>query len=155
MTTQIEQPEKVNALTATEINTIKIFYSAWKKKAPALLDEVCSEHWQDIPLGPGQADGPKGLKDIIKSFSTLFPDVEIIIHEIYGTHERAGVRAAFAFTHDKEILGIAPTGKRVELALHEFHHLKDGKLTHTWHLEDWFGLLLKTGTWAAAGLGGN
>ena len=155
MTTKKEQPELVKALTATEIEAIEIFYSAWKKHEPELLDTVCTADWKDIPLGPGQADGPKGLKDIISGFSAAFPDVEIIIHEIYGTHERAGVRAAFAFTHDKELMGIPPTGEWVELALHEFHYLKDGKLTHTWHLEDWFGLLLKTGTWAGAGLGGN
>ena len=155
MKTEKKLPAMVKALTSEEIEAIETFYSAWKKKKPELLDEVCTPDWQDIPLGPGQADGPKGLKDIITGFSATFPDVEIIIHEIYGNHERAGVRAAFAFTHDKELMGIPATGKWVELALHEFHHLKDGKLTHTWHLEDWFGLLLTTGTWAGKGLGAN
>ena len=43
--------------------------------------------------------------------------------------------------------GIPPAGERVTVALHEFHYLKDGKLTHTWHLEDWFGLMVKSGAW--------
>lgn len=155
MTVQHEQPEMVKALTAEERNAITVFYSAWKKKQPELLDEVCTPGWQDIPLGPGQAEGPKGLQDIISGFSTTFPDVEIVIHEIYGTHERAGVRASFVFTHNSELMGIPATSKKVALALHEFHHLKNGKLTHTWHLEDWFGLLLQSGAWEAKGLGGN
>lgn len=155
MTIQHEQPELVKALTATERNAIETFYSAWKRKQPELLHEVCTPDWKDIPLGPGQADGPEGLQDIIRGFSAAFPDVEIIVHEIYGTHERAGVRAAFTFTHDKELMGIPPTGKKVAIPLHEFHHLKDGKLTHTWHLEDWFGLLVQSGAWQTKGLGNN
>jgi predicted ester cyclase len=155
MAIQHEPSDMVKALTTTERKTIETFYSAWKNKQPELLDEVCTPDWKDIPLGPGQADGPKGLKDIISGFSSAFPDVEIIIHEIYGTYERAGVRAEFVFTHNKELMGIPATGKKVALALHEFHHLKDGKLTHTWHLEDWFGLLMQSGVWSAKGLGQN
>jgi predicted ester cyclase len=130
-------------LTAEELHAITTFYSAWKEKNPALLDEVCTPDWQDIPLGPGQVDGPQGLKDIINHFTGILPDVEIVIHEIFGTHERAGVRAAINFTHVHEVLGIPATGEKVSVALHEFHYLKDGKLTHTWHLEDWFSLIKK------------
>lgn len=138
-------------LTAEEINAVKMFYGAWKLKQPDLLDEVCTPDWKDIPLNPGQVDGPQGLKDMINNFISMFPDVEIVIHEIFGTHERAGVRAEIAFTHQLEVLGIPATGKRVAVALHEFHYLKDGKLTHTWHLEDWFGLLVQSGAWDVKG----
>ncbi len=134
-------------LTAEEISAIQIFYGAWKDKKPELLDEVCTPDWKDIPLNPGQVDGPQGLKDMINSFIAMFPDVEINIHEIFGSHERAGVRAEIAFTQQQKVLGIPATGKKVAVALHEFHYLKDGKLTHTWHLEDWFGLLLQSGAW--------
>lgn len=134
----------VKALTTEERQSIEIFYSAWKEKKPSLLDEVCTPDWQDIPLGKDQVDGPQGLKDIISHFTTILPDIEIIIHEIFGTHERAGVRAAITFTHQHEVLGIPATGKKVTIALHEFHYLKEGKLTHTWHLEDWFSLLMQS-----------
>lgn len=139
--------ELVKALTKQEIDAIEIFYSAWKKKQPELLDDVCASNWKDIPLGPDQEDNPKGLQTIMKQLFLLFPDIEIIIHEIIGTNERAAVRASFEFTHSNEIFGILPTNNKVSLAIHEFHHLKDGKLTHTWHLEDWFGLLKQSDAW--------
>jgi predicted ester cyclase len=46
-------------------------------------------------------------------------------------------------------MGIAPTHKKITIALHEFHHFKDGKLSKTWHLEDWLSMLLQTGAWPA------
>jgi len=147
MNTSKETPEMAEALTIAERKAIEIFYSAWKLKQPELLDEACTPDWQDIPLAPGQAEGPRGLKDIITYFVVKFPDVEINIQEIFGTHERAGVRAEIAFTHQNEFLGIPPSGRKVAIALHEFHYLKNGKLTHTWHLEDWFHLLMQSGAW--------
>jgi predicted ester cyclase len=144
--------ELVKALTKTEIEVIEIFYSAWGKKQPELLDEVCTPNWKDIPLAPNQEDNPKGLQQIMKQFIGQFPDIEVVIHEIFGTHERAGVRASLEFTHNNELLGIPATNRKVSLALHEFHHLKNGKLTHTWHLEDWFGLLMQSGAWQTTGL---
>lgn len=123
-------------LTPTEIHAIEVFYSAWKEKKPTLLDQVCTPDWQDIPLGPGQGPGPQGLGAIIGAFTTAFPDVEVVLHEIFGTHERAGVRASIRFTNPHAIAGAAAPGSPVSITLHEFHYLREGKLTHTWHLED-------------------
>ncbi len=80
-------------------------------------------------------------------FLKAFPDLKIVVHEIVGSTGRAGVRASITGTHLGEIFGVAPTGKYVDVALHEFHHLKDGRITHTWHLEDWFGMLNQIGAW--------
>jgi predicted ester cyclase len=134
----------VKALSKQEIDTIERFYAAWKLKKPEVLEEICTPDWKDIPLAPQQEDNPKGLQAIMKFLFELCPDIEIVIHEIFGSHERAAVRASMQFTHVKEIRGIPPTNKKVTIALHEFHYLKNGKLTHTWHLEDWFGLLMQS-----------
>lgn len=134
----------VKKLTETEIDTIRKFYGAFKMKNPEILEEICTPDWKDSPLAPGQQEGPKGLQKIMKHLFEFCPDLEVIIHDIVGTHERAAVRASMEFTHVNEIMGIPPTHQKVSVALHEFHYLKDGKLTHTWHLEDWFGLLTKS-----------
>lgn len=142
---ETNKEEMVKGLTTSEIESIKTFYAIWGTKQPELLDEICTPDWKDMPLLPNQAAGPKGLQDIIKGFTTDFPDIEINILEIFGTHERAAVRAEIVFTHNKELIGIPATDKKVSVAIHEFHYLKDGKITHTWHLEDWFGLLMQSG----------
>lgn len=134
----------VKALTESEIETIRKFYDTFRMKNPEILDEICTPEWKDIPLAPGQEDGPKGLQEIMKHLFEICPDIEVVIHEIFGTSERAAVRASMEFTHVHEIMGIPPTYQKVSVSLHEFHHLKEGRLTHTWHLEDWFGLFMKS-----------
>lgn len=134
--TTLYPPTNPQPLTPEEIRAIEVFYSAWKEKKPELLDLVCTPDWQDIPLGPGQASGPQGLGAIIGRFTSAFPDTEVVIHELFGTHERVGVRAEIRFSNGHEIPGVPGPGTQVSIALHEFHYLKDGKLTHTWHLEE-------------------
>ena len=137
-----------STLTQRELDSIETFYRAFTDHNPELLDRVCAPDWQDIPLAPGQGPGPNGLKDQITSvFLTAFPDLKIVVHEIVGSQSRAGVRASITGTHLGEVMGVAPTGEAVDIALHEFHHLKDGRLTHTWHLEDWFGLFNRLDVW--------
>ena len=137
-----------STLTEKELQSIQTFYRAFTDHNPDLLDTVCTPDWQDIPLAPGQTPGPDGLKEQITSvFLSAFPDLKIIVHEIVGSPGRAGVRASITGTHLGEVMGVPPTGKPVSIALHEFHHLENGLLTHTWHLEDWFGMLNRLGVW--------
>ncbi|MBV8224510.1 MAG: ester cyclase [Verrucomicrobia bacterium] len=130
-----------------EIRSIETLYKAFNERNPDLLDQACAPDWEDIPMGPGQAPGPDGLKQLLPGFFQALPDLQIIIHEIIGIPGRAGVRASIVGTHRGEILGIKPTGKSVEVSLHEFHHLRDGRIIRTWHLEDWFGLLQQLNAW--------
>jgi len=135
------------ALTAQEIKSIETLYRAFTEKDPDLLDEACTLDWQDIPLAPGQGPGPDGLKKLMPVLFAALPDLKIVVHEIVGSNGHAGVRASIRGTHLGEIFGIAPTGRDIDVALHEFHHLQGGRITHTWHLEDWFGMLILIGAW--------
>ncbi len=138
------------ALSAEAVRSIETMYRAFTEKNPDLLDEAVTPDWRDIPLAPGQGPGPGGLKGLIPGFLKAFPDLKITIHEIVGSAGRAGVRAEITGTHEGEWFGVPPTGKAVRIPLHEFHHLKDGRITHTWHLEDWLGWLTQVGAWPAA-----
>ena len=138
------------ALSEAEMHAIRTLYRAFTDKKPELLHEAVTPDWQDIPLAPGQGPGPEGLKPLMAYFFSAFPDMKITIHEIFGSAGRAGVRAEITGTHRGEFFGVPATGKPVSVALHEFHYLKDGKVTHTWHLEDWFGMLNQVGAWPPA-----
>ncbi|OTP66583.1 ester cyclase [Caballeronia sordidicola] len=140
-------------LNEEERSAIKILYEAFSSGNPDLLDKAVADDWQDIPLAPGQQPGRDGMKPLIRAFVAAFPDIQIEVHDIIGNAQAAGVRAEISGTHSGEWFGVAPTGKRFHIALHEFHRLKDGKITHTWHLEDWFGWMNQVGIWPAKNLG--
>ena len=122
-------------------------YRAFTDQNPDLVDEAVSADWLDLPPALHQAPGPEGIKPIIRAFAAAFPDLRIGVHETFGSAGRIGVRAEIVGTHRGEWSGVARTGKPVRIALHEFHHLRDGRITHTGHLEDWSGMLGQVGAW--------
>ncbi len=142
------KPPLVSGVSAEERLALDTFYRAFSGDV-ALLDASVTEDWMDIPLAPGQAPGREGMKPMIQGFVTAFPDAKVTIHEIIGAPGRAGVRAQIDATHSGEWFGVPPSGRTFTMALHEFHHIADGRLTHTWHLEDWFGWLNQVGGWSA------
>ena len=124
---------------------VETFYRAFSEKNPDLVDGVLADAWHDIPLAPGQQDGPAGIKPIILTVASAFPDVEIVVHDIVQEPGKIGVRAEITGTHEGELFGIPATGKSVSFRLHEFHTLDGERITSTWHMEDWFGLFLQLG----------
>lgn len=142
------EPHTAGGLADRDRAAIETLYRAFSEHDPDLLDEAVAEDWQDIPLAPGQRPGREGMKPLIRAFSAAFPDARITIHELIGAPGRAGVRAEITGTHRGEWFGVAPTGVCFTLPIHEFHHVRDGRVTHTWHMEDWFGWLHQVGAMA-------
>lgn len=132
-----------------ERETVETFYRAFTEQNVDLVDAVLAPDWDDIPLAPGQVAGPEGIKTIIRTVAQAFPDVKITIHDMVQEPGRIGVRAEISGTHRGALFGIAPTGKAVSFRLHEFHTLESGRVTTTWHMEDWFGLFLQLGQFPA------
>jgi predicted ester cyclase len=144
MNTEKETPNMLPAISEEMIQAFQNSYKAWQTNDLTIIDTLFSPDWQDIPMAPGQKAGPEGLKNLITFFRETFPDIEITMLDIFGTAERVAVRSEITFTHYKEFMGISPVNQKVTVTSLELHHLKDGKITHTWHLEDWFGLLMQS-----------
>lgn len=134
--------------SAAERALIETFYRGFAGEFD-LFDRAVAPDWQDIPLAPGQQPGREAAKPMILAFKAAFPDLRIEIHDVIGGGGRLGVRAEMIGTFAGEWFGVAPTGKTVRIPIHEFHTIEDGRLTHTWHLEDWFGWLNQIGAWPA------
>ena len=129
----------------TERAAVETLYRAFSDQQPDLVDAVLAPDWDDIPLAPGQAPGPEGIKFIIRTLVAAFPDVHIAIQDMVQEPGKIGVRAEISGTHQGALFGIAPTGRHLTFRLHEFHTLAAGRIVTTWHMEDWFGVFMQLG----------
>ncbi|MCD2518858.1 ester cyclase [Massilia sp. G4R7] len=134
---------------ARERRAVLRLYDAFSRQDPDLIDDAVTPDWEDIPPAPGQGPGPEGMKPIIRSVISAFPDVQIVVHELIQVPGKIAVRGEITGTHEGELFGIAPTGKAVRFRLHEFHALDGEHITTTWHMEDWYGLFLQLGRFPA------
>ncbi len=119
--------------------TLETLYRAFDTGEAELLDQALAEDWVDVPLAPGQAPGRDGLKPMILAFRAAFADLAFTPREIIVRGDRAAVRLTLTGRHVGEWMGVAATGRAFEIAMHEMHHFGGGRISHTWHLEDWAG----------------
>src|SRR5258708_24752637 len=66
----------------TDMKTATLWYEAFNRNDPALLDQVLNKTWVDIPPAPGQPPGPERAKQILTELTTAFPDLSIKILDV-------------------------------------------------------------------------
>jgi steroid delta-isomerase-like uncharacterized protein len=121
------------------------FYAAFVTQNIETLRCAVSTHWQDIPPAPGQAIGPDGIVPVFDMIGTAFTDFRIEIKYLLMEGDRVAVRARMTGVHHGDFMGIPGSDKAFDIALHEFHEIKDGRIARTWHLEDWLALFRHVG----------
>ena len=113
------------------------WYGAFEKNDPAILDEVLAKDWRDIPPAPAQPPGPEGAKQILVELWTTFPDLGIKIEDILQAGNKVVVRSTISGTQKGALLGYPAKNRRMTIQAVDIHEVKDGKITQTWHTEDW------------------
>ena len=117
--------------------TVTLWYQAFDKNDPKLLDKVLSETWVDIPPAPNQPPGPAGAKQILTELTTAFPDLKIAIRDVLQDGNKVIVRSEISGTHKQTLMGFPAKNRKMTIQAIDIHEFKDGKIVRTWHTEDW------------------
>ena len=75
-----------------------LWYEAFSKKDPAILDRILSDDWVDIPSPPGTPAGPAGVKPLLAMLTTTFPDLNLAIKDVLQDGNKVVVRAEMTGT---------------------------------------------------------
>lgn len=80
--------------------------------------------------GDGQTHkGPQAALDVGQMFATGFPDGKIGIRQVHTAGDNIAIVEFVARgTHDGELMGIAPTGRKMEMPVCMLVEVKDGKI---------------------------
>src|SRR5687767_1155716 len=72
-----------------------------------------------LPDGSEPLTGVDAVKAAINGFRTAFPDLHIEINDIFTSGDHLAARVTVSGTHDGELMGFAPTGRRASwVAVH-------------------------------------
>ena len=85
------------------------------KKNLNAANEIVSEDFTEHVPFPGQGPGREGLKFVLNSMFTGFPDMKWTMDEQIAEGEKVVSRFTWTGTHKGEFMGIPPTNKRVEV----------------------------------------
>jgi predicted ester cyclase len=78
-------------------------------------------------------------------YRSAFPDIRFETGEMISDGATVAHRWTFTGTHEGEMMGIEPTGKRVEVSGVEMNHVEDGRISASWTVSDAMGLMRQLG----------
>ena len=137
------------AAMADEKSTVQVFYdflsNPGSEAHASAFEGVVSEDWESIGDYSGKAKTSEELIGQMAGFAKLIPDLNWAVEEMIEGEGRVVVRSRATGTPDGPLFGVDGQGKSFEIMTIDIHTLEDGKITRTYHVEDWAGALRQLG----------
>jgi len=97
------------------------------------VDELIAADFVDRDPLPGMTPDRDGLKQVVQTFRSAFPDFRVELLHTVVEGDRAVDHIRSSGTHKGEFLGIAPTGKPIETSAIVISRLDDhGQIAERW-----------------------
>lgn len=116
---------------------IRYYDEIWNQGRLEVCDELIASDYvnHSAPL-PDLPPGPEGLKQTVAAVRRAFPNVHYTIEDMVIGRDKAALRVTMRGTHRGEFLGMAPTGRQIEVQELQIEHLRDGRIVAHWHQID-------------------
>jgi predicted ester cyclase len=117
----------------------------------AAVDEILTPDFVDHTPFPGMPPTREGVKQIFAMIRAGLPDHDARIEQMVAQGDLVATYKSFTGTHDGELFGVAPTGRRVTIRVMDFVRYRDGQLAEHWNIVDVAGLMAQLGVDDAQG----
>lgn len=123
------------------------FEEVWNLGRESTIDELLSPG--AIGFGLAATDtkvhGPPEFKPFVRNFRDAFPDMHFAIEDMVAEGDKVAVRLRVTGTHKGGGLGIAATGRRIDITAITIIQFANGKLVHGWNNWDQLGMMQQLG----------
>ncbi len=89
--------------------------------------------------------GPESVKRYAAMLRAAFPDLHYSVEDQIAKGDKVVTRYTASGTHQSELMGIAPTGNRVEITGISITRIEDGKIEEIWENYDTLGMMQQLG----------
>jgi predicted ester cyclase len=103
---------------------------------PDYVDHYAGE---DAPTGPGV------MAEHIRAVRTTYPDLHVTIEQQFADGDFVISRVLARGTHRGTWLGLAPTGKRVRIAVVNIDRVRNGRIVEHWGMANTLEALVESG----------
>ncbi|NOZ28127.1 MAG: ester cyclase [Chloroflexi bacterium] len=129
---------------------------AWNQQRLDVLDEIMhADVVTHEPITGQTLPGREGRKQAIRIYVVAFPDLHSSPNHLIAEGDKVALHWTATATHQGELMGTPPTGKKVKWSGVAIFRIADGQIVETWWSWDTLGLLQQIGAIPAAGQGGS
>jgi steroid delta-isomerase-like uncharacterized protein len=123
----------------------RTFEELWNQGNLAASPELYDANHVSHGLGMDVPPGIEGLNQFITLYRTAYPDTHFTIEDQLAEGDKVATRWTAIGTHRGDLMGIAPTGKRVTVTGMAISRIVEGKIRETWNNFDALGQLQQLG----------
>jgi predicted ester cyclase len=91
----------------------------------------------------GQVEGTENVTQMLRGFIGALPDLHAVEQDVVAGGDTVAVRYVVEATHEGNLLGIAPTGRRVRWDAVDVYRLADGMIVEEWAADDLAAILYR------------
>lgn len=99
----------------------------WNKGDITVVDELVSPNWVMHEPNGMEIKGPEGFKGLVTVIRTAFPDLHMTIVDMISEGDTVAYRFILTGTFKGELMGVAPTGRRLNFSECHFLRFDSGK----------------------------
>jgi predicted ester cyclase len=89
--------------------------------------------------------GPQGIKALIGQLRTAFPDLKMTIEDTATSGDKVWARLRCQGTHKGPLMGVPPTGRRIDTTALEVCRFAKGRVVEHWGVPDRFAAMTQLG----------
>lgn len=118
----------------------------WNEGDLKLIDELLAPEFVGHMLtGDEPIRGQGGMKEFVALVREAFPDLTQTVDDLIAEGDKVVIRWTARGTHDGDLMGIEPTGRRVTFAGMGIMRFRDGKIVEGWMNPNLLGLFRQLG----------
>jgi steroid delta-isomerase-like uncharacterized protein len=110
----------------------------------AVDDLLTDSYVRHDPNSP-EVRGPEEEKQLIAMYRSAFPDLRFTVEDMVAEADKVVARVGISATHEGELLGIPPSGRRLSFTAMELYRLEGGKIDEQWVNVDTLGMMQQIG----------
>ena len=97
------------------------------------------------PSLPEDLHGPEGIKRYAAMTLGAFPDIRVAVEDQVAEGDKVVSRWTATGTHTGDLMGIPPTGRRVDISGVTINRFSGGKIVEDWYQSDDLGMMQQLG----------
>ncbi len=110
-----------------------------------LIDELIADDFVEHQSAPGMPEGKDAPRAFTEMFRAAFPDMKVETLATAVDGDEVWVQSRMTGTHKGELMGIAATGKTVDVLMFDRIRFVDGKAVEHWGVADDMSMMTQLG----------
>ena len=114
-----------------------------------VFDEVLAMDVVEHEEMPGLEPNREGIKQFFLMFRRAFPDLHFQVEELFAAGDRVVAQLLIHGTQEGEFMGIAPSGKKIQVKAIDIFRVAEGKIAEHWGITDNMTMMQQLGAMPA------